>query len=402
MRGLGLTIACVVLSAAATAQAQTITAVGDSHATITYDTAPSATTSYHRDSDGNLIEGAVHNAAGKKWASGNRMVPERKGGSFEAIVDTDGPHISFESGTAASGPYSSSTSYSGVDITVANYGGDPLAIANFGSTIIPAGLGFYLLDRSTPFDPQADGRGNTFTGYGQTNSGLTFGDLATDGDLAIGSTVGFGASNPFAFADFDFTITSLETTLYHLTGSLSMYLDENYNVRQGWNLSDASLALDGFTGVHGTPASHDALLNNKFAYGFAWDATDIVVPLNAYLTEGQSQVISYNTRVTTYTRTGCLNLNVCLVGYSGFGDPIGRGGGVDSVEEAFSAFSDFETFDAPPPQPITGIVFDPVQFDAFRLIGGAVPEPSTWMTMIMGFGMLGATLRRRRAAFSRI
>ncbi len=32
------------------------------------------------------------------------------------------------------------------------------------------------------------------------------------------------------------------------------------------------------------------------------------------------------------------------------------------------------------------------------LAGGAVPEPATWGMMIMGFGMAGATLRRRRTA----
>lgn len=39
--------------------------------------------------------------------------------------------------------------------------------------------------------------------------------------------------------------------------------------------------------------------------------------------------------------------------------------------------------------------------DRFELIGatfsgGAVPEPATWVSLIFGFGMLGAALRRRR------
>jgi hypothetical protein len=29
-------------------------------------------------------------------------------------------------------------------------------------------------------------------------------------------------------------------------------------------------------------------------------------------------------------------------------------------------------------------------------IGGAVPEPSSWAMLIIGFGLVGATLRRRR------
>ena len=30
--------------------------------------------------------------------------------------------------------------------------------------------------------------------------------------------------------------------------------------------------------------------------------------------------------------------------------------------------------------------------------GGGVPEPAVWMSLVMGFGLLGAALRRRRKA----
>jgi hypothetical protein len=33
----------------------------------------------------------------------------------------------------------------------------------------------------------------------------------------------------------------------------------------------------------------------------------------------------------------------------------------------------------------------------FKLISNAVPEPATWAMMITGFGLVGATIRRRRA-----
>lgn len=368
MRGLGLTVACVILSAGAAAQAQTIDATGATSASLTRNATPGGTTLY-----GNGETDGI-------WSSGGR------GGSFEAIVEITQSHVSFESGVAVSGPFSAATSRSGVDITISNFGGQDIEVTNFGSTIIPAGLGFYLQDRVGPATDN-----NIFTGYGQTNSALTFQDLV--------STVGTGITNPFAFADFDFEITSLEQTLYSLSGSISLYFDTEGNVQQAYNLNDASVALTGFTAVHDTP-------NNPFAYAFAWDATDIVVPLNAYLTEGQSQTISYQTRVTAYTRADCITAVTCLVAYSGFGDPIGRGGGVDSLSQ-FSALGDMEMISMPLNDqnfgnPITGIVFDPVEFDPFRVITAGVPEPSTWMTMIMGFGLLGASLRRRRTAFARI
>jgi hypothetical protein len=33
-------------------------------------------------------------------------------------------------------------------------------------------------------------------------------------------------------------------------------------------------------------------------------------------------------------------------------------------------------------------------------VGGAIPEPSTWALMILGFGAAGAGLRRRRGVYA--
>jgi hypothetical protein len=35
---------------------------------------------------------------------------------------------------------------------------------------------------------------------------------------------------------------------------------------------------------------------------------------------------------------------------------------------------------------------------AFEILGSSVPEPATWVSLLLGFGMLGAAQRRRRAA----
>lgn len=44
-----------------------------------------------------------------------------------------------------------------------------------------------------------------------------------------------------------------------------------------------------------------------------------------------------------------------------------------------------------------------LQFDARSLsVAGAVPEPSTWAMLILGFGALGSMMRRRRAAVASV
>lgn len=42
--------------------------------------------------------------------------------------------------------------------------------------------------------------------------------------------------------------------------------------------------------------------------------------------------------------------------------------------------------------------FDNITFGSDRPGGGEVPEPATWAMMIMGFGLVGASVRRRRIA----
>ena len=33
-----------------------------------------------------------------------------------------------------------------------------------------------------------------------------------------------------------------------------------------------------------------------------------------------------------------------------------------------------------------------------QAVGGAIPEPATWAMLLTGFGLVGATMRRRAAA----
>jgi hypothetical protein len=305
-------------------------------------------------------------------AGASKLDVNGEGGSVEAIVSIKPNTVSFESGTATSGGFASSTSYSGVDVTLTNNTGHLLSIEQFGSTIVPAGLGFYVQDRSGG-DATGD---NIFQGFPQAELGtVSFADFTPTG----------GSDEPFAFSDFEFTITSGEQTLYSLSGSLGLVLNGEGKVIPIYNLTAAELALDGFVTAY----------DNELALAYAWDSTDILVNLGVSLEQGDSRLIKYRTRVT---RAACITPTTCLVAYSGFGDPIGRGGGISAL-----SFASFDV--AASDVDITGIVFDPVEFQPFRLLdggGNAVPEPTTWAVLVLGLGLLGAALRRREPAHRRL
>jgi hypothetical protein len=293
------------------------------------------------------------------------------GGSNTTIVEILPTEASFQSGVAVSGRAASAQSNSGVDAFIANAADAPVTIASITSTIIPAGLGFYVQDRrGTPTD------GNVFTGFGQsTNNPFTqFYAPGLAGQTI--ATAGF---------TFDIYANSLDTIpIYSLSGLLTLGFDTAGNVVQGGDIQIAGASLDGFTQEVNTP----------YALGYNWGATDITLPLNTILAGGDTANLYYRASSFASTNVGCLsNALSCIVAYSGFGDPIGRGGGVEAASFMFSQFSFFA---APPPPLITGIQFDPQQIVPFQLtLAGGAPEPATWLSMILGFGLIGAALRRR-------
>ena len=296
------------------------------------------------------------------------------GASYNTSVQITPAAISFEAGNAVLGPAVKTQSLTSVDLVLVN-NADAVVAPQLHSSIIPAGMGFYLADIS------AGCEGNPYTGCPQSQSGAQF------SDLSAGSS---GPQDALAFAGFEFSVISEGVTLYQVNASMTLNYDPVKGVIVNTAVARAASLLNGFTQT--TP------LGSTSAMGFAWDTTDFVVSLGS-LGIGQSRKLTYVTSVETYSRTPCINSTTCLVAYSGFGDPIGRGGGT-----SFARFAS-----AGPTSGITGVNFQPVTFNrpTYRngtltfLTGGgsgAVPEPGAWALMLVGFGVLGVAVRRRRAS----
>ncbi len=297
------------------------------------------------------------------------------GSDFTSFV-TSGDTISFESSNVVSGHSVQSYSNTSVGFTFTNDGSKPV---QFDSLITAAGLGFYLADVTPACQ---------YSNCAEV-SGVSLLDLTRFIPLGSAGEVGF-----------NFAIQDNGQDLFRVTGSTAIryrdgvaYFDDQFGSGVYGDGTGAMGLLKGFT-----------LASGKFdtaAHGFAWDAT----PVSFLLGEGQHN-LTYTTNVYSTSNANALSCGASLVSYSGFGDPIGRGGGVEALT-AFARGGDFQATSSgcPADGPIKGLNFTPTTFNppvlkdgvlTYDPPGNAVPEPATWAMMILGFGGIGAALRRRR------
>jgi hypothetical protein len=300
----------------------------------------------------------------------------------ELLVD----HIAFQNGNVSGGLYSQATTSTTIDITFKNDGLDAV-LPQLQSTILPAGFGMYLADIGT-------GCAGDISGCSQSLSGATLASL-----LPSQSSL----DSRYAGASFTFQILSDGQEVYSLSGGMTLDYDPVTGMTLTPDYLTAQGALLGFTEI----------ADGLSAFGVAWDATPIVVALgdiNNLLDPGESRTLSYRTTVSSYTQTACEEGGVCLIAYSAFGDPVGRGGGGASESFAFSPFAGLFSTQSDnfsilaDDSGITGVDIQPFSFGLPTFRNGvltfelmAVPEPSSWLLMILGMGALGAALRRRRA-----
>ena len=315
----------------------------------------------------------VHRANGiptgvLSFGAGSGSVTTPSGGAdYNAFVAIDPTSVTFESADAVSGTLVTGSSTSEINITFTN-GSNKTVVPVFKSTIVPAGLGFYLADTSGGCG------GDPYGGCPPIAGGASFSDLHLTGI----------ASGGVANAGFDFTVLSDGSPIYDLAGS--MRLDADGVLHQ--DLNQAASALDAFTLA--TPAGSTSNV------GYLWGATPIALSTLTPLAPGASRTITYRVTVNSNTQARCINTVTCLVAYAGFGDPVGRGGGITSA--LTRALSGLPSASSP-----TGLTFNPATFNLPTFQNGqlvfqsaAIPEPGTWALMLLGVGAIGARLRMAR------
>ena len=295
-------------------------------------------------------------------------------------------NIVFANGATATGPYQYSTTTTSIAVTFTN--NDPAAVQpKLVSTITPGGFGFYVGNTSgcLPFMtagcPQSD-----------PATGVTFASLTRDATAPTGTDLG-GAT-------FTFTISSGSTVLENLTGSLTLF----YNPANPTspivvsNLGALAATLSNF-GLE-TP------VGSPSAIGYNWQATPLLVTDPTIVAPGGSDTLTYTTTVASYSRSDCA-LNCELVGYGGFGDPIGLSGGSGGKNARIGGLSSLGFAPAGGNGLIQGVNYQQFYYGLPTFEDGnlvlpletvSVPEPAAWALMLLGTVALGGRLRGRRAA----
>ncbi|MFD1612588.1 PEPxxWA-CTERM sorting domain-containing protein [Sphingomonas tabacisoli] len=242
------------------------------------------------------------------------------------------------------------------------------------------------------------------------------------------TTIAFTISNP-TDAPVDLRFDSLITPghMAAIFGSSNISASFTFNVRQitgevtrqlynaSGNVSSEGIFLDS-GGLHYNGLNSQSDSDGRWET-LDWGATTLALPLSTIGAFSSTTLIyeaTYQSQVTDF----CDSVYQCAGAQVVFGDPRNDGGVTNIAgggDLAALALND------PTGRPIIGGTFDPTTItyrvvpvgtdlppdpDPFKPItyGGpffvpntnAVPEPATWAMMIGGFGLLGATTRRRR------
>ena len=223
------------------------------------------------------------------------------------------------------------------------------------------------------------------------------------------------------YAGFSFTIKSGASTVAAYSGSLTLnsagactfdtILTCGFFDASGGVVVTRTLALSQPDAMPLTNFGLIAADDPNAAIGYSWDATDVIIPLGV-LAAHESTTLTYVTSVSVSTFVTPQYNGDMLVAYSGFGDPIGKTAGAGGIPDPAFPLLDLGLPDLNPANgDVTVATFQgydptPLPLNHVTLPGpppapsgpdpAPVPEPAAWAMMLVGSGLVGASLRRRR------
>lgn len=284
---------------------------------------------------------------------------------YQTEVNVSPTQVEFKSANTTTGYFVGAASTTTVGFTFdTGQSAQSQTTVKLDSTIIAASMGFQVIGQPG-FD--ADCQFNAC-------------DPIATGNFA--NLVPASGSGTLGQVGFIFDISDNGSSIYNLQGQYILGYADGVLTTDSSSLfgpGSASQRLFGFTSTG----------NGVNQLGFSWGETGILLDLI-----GPTHDLKYTTSVYSFTNTDCRynSGGNCLVAYSGFGDPIGRAGAIEEALAVNSAIPGGAVFNMPT---FDG---DTLTFKSVNPQTGGVPEPATWAMMIMGFGGIGATLRRRRMA----
>lgn len=347
-----------------------------------------------------VTDGAVQNEFANQLptpgASGPGGVPIYSITNYQVAtsIDNNAGYISFANNAAVTGQLARTSVGTSIDVSYRNGGSSPVAVT-LDSSIIPAGFGTYVANPS----------GNVMGGDINHHP-----EAGASSFLRLQGTPASDAPVTIADAQVFFDILSGTTTVASYTAQLQLLANPD---GPAYVSISPVLTTNGFLlGGSGT-AQPLALANFGLidaddpgkAVGYRWDATDIAVPLGM-LAPGETRTLSYVTRVEADVLGTGLGTNVAqLLAYAGFGDPIGQHAGAGGIPDpnfpllnlTAPTFTSDGTNATLSVGKFAGYAASPLPLQRFDGPGfaAAVPEASTWATMVAGIGLVGGAARRR-------
>jgi hypothetical protein len=344
-----------------------------------------STTSASQTLDG-VTTNYVNPVPSPNYANGG---PGGAGYSASAAIASDS--IFFQAGTMAAGRNNSATSK--VEVSFDVTGVSDTELTKVRSTIFESNFGFFVGNFSDFVDPETQELVKGCSGVSLPSCKPTTFAPGFDGFVAPGDT-----SPPVTLASTQFTFEVLQDG--NLLRSVSGSIDA---VKQGSSVVFAKgLGFAELEDVLGNFVQFEGEGSEGKIYAFSWDRTDFTADLLDSIGFGETSTISY--RITTSSSNFATPVGVppssnLIVAFSCFADPIGRGGtrGAVFTIPGFEA-STCNEYSANSSVTPYAIKIPVINGDTIDFRAPVIPEPDTWAMLIVGFGLVGLSMRRSKKA----